>query len=127
MKEFYIMHDSRGQVQTVPVGGSMHVAVWPDMLTALRYKTRHPELMDYWIVPIDRLLYEEKFLERDGGQQKFFLMSGANPGLEILCGRVLDTCEIESSIYPEIFGERAPVTQHPMINAPAPSSSLTAL
>lgn len=119
MREFYVLHGPLGQVQTVSVEGAEHVAVWPDMLTALRYKTRHPELTDYWAVPVDRLLYEEKFLDPEGRRWRFFLMSGANPGLEISGGRKLDPAQIEAGLYPAGFGCRAPVSPR--------SSSATAL
>ena len=84
MREFYVMQGPRGQLQTVVVGGCEHVAVWPDMLSALRYKTRHPELLKYWTVPLNRRFYEQKFLSVAGEQKSFFLMSGANPGMEVL-------------------------------------------
>lgn len=43
MGEFYVMHGPQGQLQKMEVGGREHVAVWPDMLSALRYKARHPD------------------------------------------------------------------------------------
>ena len=109
MKEFYVMHGPRGQVQTVKVGGREYVALWPDMLSALRYKARHPELLSHWTVPLDRRLYEGKFLDKDGRRCRFFLMSGADPGLEVSRGRVVEPAEVEAGLYPEAFGRRAPV------------------
>ncbi|MER3426730.1 MAG: hypothetical protein C4334_01320 [Pyrinomonas sp.] len=106
MHKFYVMRGPQGQIETVRVGGRTMIAVWPDMLSALRYKTRHPELMSFWTVPLDRRLYEEKFLDAGGGRARFFLMSSANPGQEIERGRVLDASEIEAELYPEI-GRRA--------------------
>jgi len=101
MSEFYVMHGPRGQVQTVEVGGRKHVALWSDMLSALRYKARHPELLKFWTVPLDRRLYERKFLGPRGGRDGFFLMSGANPGFEVARGRVIERGEIEAGLYPE--------------------------
>ena len=103
MREFYVMHGPRGQLQTVEAGGREHVAVWPDMLSALRYKTRHPELLKFWTVPLDRRLYERKFIRQGGGRETFFLMSGADPGLEVARGRVIERGEIEERLYPEWF------------------------
>ena len=126
MSEFYFMQGPRGQVQTVHVGGREYVALWADMLAALRYKTRHPELSGHWAVPLDRLLYEEKFLEKDGGRRRFFLMSGADPGLEVSRGRVLDPEEVEAVLYPATCGGRAPAPVH-QVNGDAPSPAASAV
>lgn len=121
MDEFYIMHGPRGQVQTVSVGESEYVALWADMLAALRYKTRHPEYSQFWAVPLDRLLYEEKFLDKDGGRRRFYLMSGADPGLEVSRGRVVDPAEIEAKLYSMTLGGRALAPLHPLKAAQASS------
>jgi hypothetical protein len=113
MSEFYVMHGPRGQVQTVTVGGQEYVALWADMLSALRYKARHPELLSYWTVQLDRRLYEWKFLDGDGGRRRFYLMSGANPGLEVSRGRAVEPAEIESRLYPEAVGGGAPIPLRP--------------
>jgi hypothetical protein len=102
MHRFYVMRGPQGEIETVKVGGQAFVAVWPDMISALRYKARHPELMSFWTVPLDRRLYEEKFLDASGGRARFFLMSSANPGQEIERGRALDVSEIEAELYPEL-------------------------
>ncbi len=83
------------------VAGREYVALWADMLEALRYKARHPELLSYWTVPLDRRLYERKFLGPRGGRDNFFLMSGADPGFEVARGRVVERGEIEAGLYPE--------------------------
>jgi hypothetical protein len=121
MSEFYVMHGPRGQVQTVTVGGQEHVALWADMLSALRYKARHPELLSYWTVPLDRRLYETKFLDRDGGRRRFYLMSGADPGLEVSRGRVVAPAEVEAGLYSGAFGGRVPAPLR-KAGAGAPSS-----
>ena len=126
MNEFYFMQGPRGRVQTVHVGGREHVALWADMLAALRYKTRHPELSEHWAVPLDRLLYEEKFLEKDGGRRRFFLMSGADPGLEVSRGRVLGPAEVEAALCPLTCGGRAPVPPH-LANRDAPPPAASAV
>ncbi|HEX8117011.1 MAG TPA: hypothetical protein VF521_07055 [Pyrinomonadaceae bacterium] len=100
MGEFYVMHGPQGQLQRVEVEGREHVAVWPDMLSALRYKTRHPELLKFWTVPLDRRLYERKFTRMGRGEESFYLMSGADPGLEVAHGRTLGRAEIEERLYP---------------------------
>lgn len=126
MDEFYFMEGPRGQVHAVSVRGREHVALWSDMLAAIRYKTRHPGFADYRVVPLDRLLYEEKFLDRDGRRGRFFLMSGANPGLEVERGRIIEAAEIEAALYPATFGGRAPLPLH-ISNAGAQSASASAV
>jgi hypothetical protein len=126
MNEFYVMYGPGGEVQTVSVAGSEYVALWADMLAALRYKTRHPEFSQYWVVSLDRLLYEEKFLDKDGRGRRFFLMSGADPGLEISRGRVVDPAEIEAALYPATCGGKAPVPYHLVIGE-APSQATSAV
>jgi hypothetical protein len=102
MSKFYVMRGPRGQLQTVTVAGREYIAVWPDMLSALRYKTRHPELLACWTVPLDRRLYEERFLSSGGQGPSFFLMAGSDPGLEIARGRVCEPVEIERELYTEV-------------------------
>lgn len=101
MSEFYVMHGPQGQIRTVEVEGREHVALWPDMLSALRYKARHPELLKFWTVPLDRRLYEQEFLRPGAGRASFFLMSGADPGFEVARGRVIGRGEIVAGLYPE--------------------------
>lgn len=103
MSEFYVMHGPQGRLRTVEVEGREHVALWPDMLSALRYKARHPELLKYWAVPLDRRLYEQEFLRPGAGRASFFLMSGAGPGLEVARGRVVGRGEIVAGLYLESF------------------------
>lgn len=103
MREFYVMHGPKGHLQTVEAGGREHVALWPDMLSALRYKARHPGLLKFRTVPLDRRLYEQKFLGPRAGVESFFLMSGADPGFEVARGRVVGREEIEARLYPEWF------------------------
>ena len=99
MREFHVMHGPHGQVHTVSDGGREYVAVWPDMLSAVRYKSRHRELGSYWAVPLDRRLYEEMLFDGRGRRRRFFLMPGTNPGAEVERGRVLEGNEIESELY----------------------------
>ncbi len=99
MREFHVMHGPHGQVHTISDGGREHVAVWPDMLSAVRYKSRQRELGGYWAVPLDRRLYEEVLFDGRGRRRRFFLMPGANPGAEVERGRVLECGEIESELY----------------------------
>ena len=107
MRDFYVMHGPEGQLQTVKVEGREHVALWPDMLSALRYKARHPELQRFWAVPLDRRLYEQEFLRPGGDPGSFFLMSGADPGLEVARGRVVGRGEIVAKLYPDWLGPAA--------------------
>lgn len=124
MSQFYVLQGPQGQVQTVSAGERECVALWADMLAALRYKTRRPDLAEFWTVTVDRLLYEEKFLDKGGRRRRFFLMSGADPGLEVERGRVVDPAEIEAALYPATFGGRAPVPLHPAsAGAQSPAAS----
>ena len=101
MREFYVMHGPQGQLRTVEVEGREHVALWPDILSALRYKARHPELLKFWAVPLDRRLYEQVFLGPGADRARFFLMSGTDPGFEVARGRVVGRGEIVAGLYPE--------------------------
>ena len=104
MKEFYVLHGPRGEVHTCLAGGREHVAVWPDMLSALRYKSRRRELLSYWAVPLDRRLYEELIFDGRGAHGRFHLMSGANPGAEVESRRTLPRGEIEKKLYAQPLG-----------------------
>jgi hypothetical protein len=104
LKEFYVLHGPRGEVHSCTVGGREHVAVWPDMLSALRYKSRRRELLSHWAVPLNRRLYEELVFDGRGGHGRFYLMSGANPGAEVELGRALPRGEIERRLYAQPLG-----------------------
>jgi hypothetical protein len=91
MKNFFVLRGPQGQLSTVRLKDKEYVAVWPDMLSALKYKSRHRNLFEYWAVQLEKRNSKGRFLN---SSDQAFLVMPHSPVKDHVNGRIVSKSEL---------------------------------
>jgi hypothetical protein len=86
----YAMRRANGDLFTLIIDGNDYVALWPDEISARRYKSANPELLVYLPVRIDRSIVERKLKPLATERPlRFWLLDEKDPAAEFESGRII--------------------------------------
>ena len=99
MDPLTIMRRADGKLFTVKVKGQEHLALWPSLQSALRYKKRNPQLLIFIAASVASPFGQKSLIPLRKENMGLFLLIDAG-GSHLSDGRKISWEELETSIPP---------------------------